>query len=219
MSSETMFLTNQPITVNWRSPGGESFSQRALLHNVSKSTLSVSFIYGGTYGPMPPGTNVRVEAPDANGAWLAQFAGRVARTRGRMTEIALDGAMEVVQRRAHPRARLPFSFTSAIVLSRDPVRYFLAHPVDISAGGVRLLHRVPLRVEDRFRLNLRPRDGVTVSPIGRVLETVPTENSAEGPGPVTYMTRSCFEDLGSSYQRFLFRYVGTLLQQQPPTAR
>lgn len=216
MSTRTVFVTNQPITLKWRAPTGTSFTQRALLQNVSESMLLIYFAYEGTYGPLPVGTAVSIEAPDANGAWLAQFRGTVTKFRGRQLEVHLDGAMEVVQRRAHPRAHLPFSFHSAVLLGPDtrPTRFFLAHPVDISVGGVRLLHRLPLSVDQRFRLHLRARGGITVAPIGCVLESKPVEPTpGHAYAVTTYVTRSRFEDTSSSYQQFLSRYVNKLLAE------
>ena len=58
-----------------------------------------------------------------------------------------------------------------IRLERDATRYFLAHPIDIGAGGIRFSHRLPLQAGDQFRLLLRLKrvNGVLEGPAAKFL--------------------------------------------------
>ena len=119
--------------------------------------------------------------------------------------------MAVVQRRAHPRARLPFGFHTAIHRSADQSRYFLAHPLDLCAGGVRMLHRMKLSKGDTFQLIFRPRAGITITLSAKVIESQPVAQPGQAASRPTFMTRAKFFDLTDMQRRFLSRYVGWLL--------
>jgi hypothetical protein len=161
------------------------------------------------------GRSVMAEAGDNNGTYLARFRGTVKTMESRLIDIHLDSAVDLVQRRAHPRARLPLSFNTAVLLEGGQERYFLAHPIDIGAGGVRIFHRLPMKAGDRFRLILRPRRDLVIKAEAEVIETGVIEypTPSRRPRPVAYSTRARFVDLSPSARDLLSRYVGWLLRQ------
>jgi hypothetical protein len=163
------------------------------------------------------GEHISAEAGDHRGAGLAVFRGSVRSIESRLVKIAVDGGIDVQDRRRFRRAQVPFNFVSAIHLTRDSTRYFLTHPVDISAGGVRIAHRLPLEQGDRFRLILRIKRNTTISPTAEVIET--WEQPKPPPRPVgrrsqgvTYVTRAAFIGLLPHEQTLPRSYVMWLLR-------
>jgi hypothetical protein len=211
MSEFVVFASEHPVTIRWTAPDGETLIQRARLSDVSDSRLMIAVPWREQYSPPIEGGQVTAEAADARGRCLALFHGTVKSVALRQIDIRLDRAMEVVQRREHPRARVPRGFQSAMLLSAEQSCHFLAHPLDLGTGGVRLLHRRPLQPGDGFQLTFRPRRDIALTPSAEVLESqLVTGPGGNGPTE-TYVTRARFFDLTDLHQRFLSRYVGWLL--------
>lgn len=211
MSGYVVFASDHPVRLRWTAADGASLVQQAQLHDVSDSRLIVVVPRREQFNPPSVGGHVTAEAADAKGACLARFRGTVKSIASRQIDIRLDTSMDVIQRRAHPRARLPFGFHTAIHLTGDRARYFLAHPLDLGAGGVRMLHRLPLGLGDTFRLVFRPRAGITITLSAEVIESRPVAPSTQSAARPTYVTRAKFVDLTDLQRKFLSRYVGWLL--------
>jgi hypothetical protein len=214
MSSYVVFASDHPVTLRWTAADGASLSQQARLHDVSDSRLIIEVPWREKYNPPVVGGHVTAEAADAKGDCLALFRGTIKSIASRQIDIRLEKSMDVVQRRAHPRARVPFGFHTAVLVSAEPPRYFLAHPLDLGAGGVRIIHRLPLQPGDCFRLTFRPRPGITIAVSAQVIESQPVKGSTQGRQKTTFVTRSKFVDLSEMNQRFLSRYVGWLLSNR-----
>ena len=211
MSGYVVFASDHPVTLHWTGADGANLAQRARLHDVSDSQLVVQVPGREQFHPPSIGGFVTAQAADAKGTCLALFRGTVKSVASRQIDIKLDTAMDVVQRRAHPRARLPFGFHTAILGSAEQARYVLAHPVDLGAGGVRMLHRLPLQTGDTFRLIFRPRAGITITLSAEVIECRPSPVPGGDGNRPTYATRAKFVELSEMHRRFLSRYVGWLL--------
>lgn len=211
MSGYVVFASDHPVTLQWTAVDGARLVQQAQLHDVSDSRLVVEVPWREQFTPPLVGGHVTAEAADAKGACLALFRGTVKSVVSRQIDIRLDKSMDVVQRRAHPRARLPFGFHTAIRLSGNQSRYFLAHPLDLGAGGVRMLHRLPLDPGESFQLIFRPRAGITITLSAEVIESQPVAQAGRQASRPTYMTRAKFFGLTEMHRKFLSRYVGWLL--------
>jgi len=211
MSSYVFFASDHPVTLNWTGTDGANLTQRARLHDVSDSQLIVDVPGRERFSPPVVGGHVTAEAADAKGACLARFRGRVSAINSRQIDIRLDQAMDVVQRRAHPRARVPFRYHTAVLVTEEKRQFFLAHPLDLGAGGVRILHRLPLGPGDTFELTFRPRSDVTITLSAEVIESQRVASPQAGDPRPSYITRAKFFDLTPMHQKFLSRYVGWLL--------
>ena len=214
MSVCVLFASDHPVTIRWTASSGKTLIQRARLSDVSSSRLMIAVPWREQYNPPPEGSQVTAEAADARGRCLAVFRGTVSSVALRQIDIRLDRAMEVIQRREHPRVRVPRGVQSAVLLAGEQSRYFLAHPVDLGTGGVRLLHRMPLQPGDGFRLTFRPRPDIALAPFAEVLESRLVPGSGGDNSVQTYLTRARFFDLTDLHRRFLSRYVGWLLAQR-----
>lgn len=214
MAGFIVFATDHPVTLRWQASDRSELVQRGRLHDVSDTKLIVNVPGRDEYAPPATGTVVIAEAADAKGQCLALFHGTVKSVQHREILIRLDRAMEIVQRRAHPRARVPFGLHTAILVSSDPARFFLAQPVDLGAGGVRIMHRLPLQPEDTFRLVFRPKPGIIITPTATVIESwsLP-EKRVRGRTTTAYVSRARFVDLPSMYVTFFTRYVDFLLKK------
>ncbi len=158
------------------------------------------------------GEQISAEAGDHRGGGLAVFRGSVRAIESRLIRIAIDGEVDMQDRRRFRRAQLPFNFASAIHLSRDGTRYFLAHPADLSAGGVRILHRIHLEQGERFRLLLRITKNTTISPVAEVIETWEQKQPPSlRTRSTTYVSRAAFVGLLPHEQTLIRRYVMWLL--------
>jgi hypothetical protein len=211
MSDYVVFASDHPVTLRWTGSDGAGLRQQARLHDVSDTRLVIEVPWREAYNPPAVGGRVTAEAADAKGNCLALFHGTVKAIVSRQIDIRLDKAMDVVQRRAHPRARVPFGFHTAVLQSDEGPRYFLAHPLDLGGGGVRILHRLPLKRGDSFRLTFRPRQDIVLVLSAEVIESRPVAGSGKGDSRPTYMSRAKFTDLTEMHRRFLSRYVGWLL--------
>jgi hypothetical protein len=211
MSDYVIFASDHPVTLRWTATDGATLTQQARLHDVTDSRLVIEVPWREEYHPPTVGFHVTAEAADAKGACLALFQGTVKTIASRQIDIKLDKSMDVVQRRAHPRARLPFAYHSAILSPESDPRYFLTHPLDLSAGGVRMLHRMQLKPGDTFKLFFRPKAGITLSLTAEVVDCMgvpPMDPNSKRPN---YVTRAKFLGLTEMHQKFLTRYVGWLL--------
>jgi hypothetical protein len=211
MSDYVVFASDHPVTLRWTASDGASQLQQARLHDVSDTRLIIEVPWRETYNPPAVGGHVTAEAADAKGDCLAMFRGTVKSIVSRQIDIRLDKSMDVVQRRAHPRARVPFQFHSAILHTDEGPRYFLAHPLDLGGGGVRLIHRLRLQRGDRFRLVFRPKPGITLSLSAEVIQCQEAKDPTRGHQKTKFVTRAKFLDLSEMNQRFLARYVGWLI--------
>ena len=59
---------------------------------------------------------------------------------------------------------MPFGYHTAILSAEEKPKYFLAHPLDLAIGGVKMLHRMPLKKGDGFKLFFRPMDLTQTTP-------------------------------------------------------
>jgi hypothetical protein len=159
------------------------------------------------------GEPICAEAGDHRGGGLAVFRGSVRAIESRLIKIKIDGGIDMQNRRRFRRAKVPFHFATAILLSREGTRYLLAHPVDISAGGVRILHRIPLEPGNRFRLLLRITRETTISPIAEVIESWEQQSA---PGfrrrSNSYVSRAAFVGLLPHELTLIRSYVHWLLR-------
>jgi hypothetical protein len=209
MTDGLFFTADHPVTLRWTSASGDEVTRSGKLHRVSESNVQVMLRQAivSTDG-LKIGESVCAEAGDQRGDGLAVFKGSVRAIESRLVKIKLDGDIDVQDRRRFRRAKVPFHFATAILLSREGTRYFLAHPVDISAGGVRIIHRVPLEPGNRFRLLLRIKRDTTISPIAEVIETweQPTPTSLRRRS-TSYVTRAAFVGLLPHEQTLIRSYV------------
>lgn len=216
MSGFLVFGANNQITLRWSADDGDHISRDGRLRRVSESRLTVLMprLVDAASG-LGVGRAVVAEAGDNNGTYLARFRGVIRTVESRVIDIRLDGAVDLVQRRAFPRARLPFSFHTGVLLTGQQRRHFLAHPLDIGAGGVRIQHRLPLKAGDRFRLLLRLRPDLTIAPVAEVIESTVAEYQRPSrlPRPTIHATRARFVDLPAAHQGWIARYVTWLLAQ------
>jgi hypothetical protein len=84
-------------------------------------------------------------------AGLAHWGARLESVRGNTAAVTVDGAVDIVQRRAHPRvtALLPVSCRR----SAEPGQRCSGRTVNLSAGGARVNLDARLEVGDRVDLN------------------------------------------------------------------
>jgi hypothetical protein len=207
-----LFEANHPVTLRWTHGEGTEIARRGRLHRISQVGLSVML-------PRPIarddslriGDPVSAEAGEYRGLHLTVFRGSVQAIESRLVRIQVDGGIDVVQRRRFPRARLGLFFASAVRLRFDRMKYFVAQPIDISGGGVRIRHRLPLIANDRFRLILRLDRKTTVIPTARVVETWEMKNAKESRTKV-YVSRAMFVDVDERERHMISRYVFGVLQ-------
>ena len=211
MSGYVFFASDHPVTLRWTEADGTSISRRARLHDVSDAQLIVDVPRREQRSLPCIGGHITAEAADAKGSCLARFRGRVASISSRQIDIRLDKAMDVVQRRAHPRARVPFGYQTAVLVTGGQSRHFLAHPLDLGAGGVRIFHRMSLVPGDIFELTFRPRADITITLSAEVIECQRVAQPEQGDSRPSYVTRAKFFNLTPMHKKFLSRYVGWLL--------
>jgi hypothetical protein len=214
MSGYVVFASDHPVTLRWTAADGTSLRQQARLHDVTDSRLVIEVPWREAYNPPAVGGHVTAEAADAKGACLALFKGTVKAIASRQIDIRLDKSMDVVQRRAHPRAQLPFGYHTAMLSGEGKPKYFLAHPLDLGIGGVKMLHRIPLKAGDSFKLFFRPKAGITLALDAEIIETRPVASNDPQSPNLNYVTRARFVDLSDLHQKFLTRYVNWLLAKR-----
>jgi hypothetical protein len=216
MTDGLFFTADHPVTLRWISISGAEVARPGRLHRVSESAVQVMLRQALVSDDgLRIGEQISAEAGDHRGGGLAVFKGSVRSIESRLVKIAIDGGVDMHDRRRFRRAQVPFNFATAIHLSRDGTRYFLAHPVDISAGGVRIIHRINLEPGDRFRLLLRIKRNTTISPIAEVIETweqkQPARLRASGS---QFVSRAAFVGLLPHEQSLIRSYVMWLLRPQ-----
>ena len=220
MSDALFFTADHPVTLRWTNAEGEEVTRPGRLYRVSEAAVSV-MLRQAVEGEekLAIGEQVRAEAGDPRGERLAVFRGSVNAIESRLVRIKIDGGIDVQDRRRFRRAQLPFHFTTGILLERDKTCYFLAHPIDIGAGGVRFSHRLPLKAGDQFRLLLRLKRDLTISPVGQVIETweKPTPRTIRRQS-TTYISRALFLGLLPTEQTLIRSYVQWLLRGKEQSA-
>jgi hypothetical protein len=91
--------------------------------------------------------------------------------------------------------------------------FFVAKPIDLSGGGARLSHRLPMKVGDRFRLIVRLTRNTMVAPIAEVIETW---EQAPGPfrwvQPSRFVSRAIFVELTPRERHLITGYVAKVLE-------
>jgi hypothetical protein len=214
MRGYVVFASDHPVTLRWTAADGTSLKQTARLHDVSDSRLVIEVPCPEEYNPPSVGGHVTAEAADAKGACLALFQGTVKAIASRQIDIRLDKSMDVVQRRAHPRAQMPFGYHTAILSTEEKPKYFLAHPLDLAIGGVRLLHRMPLKNGDAVKLFFRPKAGITLALDAEIIDTRPVASTDPRSSKLNYVSRARFVALSDLQQKFLTRYVSWLLSKR-----
>jgi hypothetical protein len=217
MTDGLFFTADHPVTLRWTSASGDEVARAGRLHRVSDSAVSVMLRQAiAADEGLKIGEQVSAEAGEHNGTGLAIFRGSVRAIESRLVKIAINGGIDMQDRRRFRRAQVPFLFATAILLSREGTKYFLAHPVDISAGGVRITHRIPLQAGNHFRLVLRIKRNVTISPIAQVIETweqkMPPTRRRQSQ---TYVSRAEFIGLLPHEQNMIRNYVMWLLRPTP----
>lgn len=216
MNDGLLFAADHPITLHWANADGSTLARTGRMHRVSDTALSVILRRDiGSDDALRLGAKVRTEAGDYRGAYVAVFHGSVRSVEGRLVRIKLDGNVELFERRRHQRVRVPFHFATAVRAREDERRYFLSHPVDIGGGGVRIRHRLPLDIGDRFQLYLRLKPGTTIRPLAEVIESweEPVSRLIRQP-TMTYVSRAIFSEITSDEQSLITRYVNWLLKRE-----
>lgn len=220
MTDALYFTADHPLTLRWTGAGGAEITRPGRLHRLTESAVSV-MLRQAVDGEekLEIGEQIRAEAADPRGERLTVFRGSVDAIEARLVKIKIDGGIDVQDRRRFRRAQMPFHFTTAIMLARDATRYFLAHPIDIGAGGVRFSHRLPLQPGDQFRMLLRLKRDLMLSPVGQVIETC--EQSTPRTirrHSTTYVSRALFLGLLPNEQSQLRTYVHVLLGRKERSA-
>jgi len=209
-----LFNPNHPVTLRWIGGEGAEVERRGRLHKITQIGLSVMLQRPIQFeDKLKVGDPVSAEAGEFRGLHLTVFRGSVQAIESRLVRIQVDGGIDVIQRRRFPRAKLGMKFATAIRLRSRQLRFFVAQPMDISGGGVRISHRLPLSVNDRFRLILRLDRETTVSPVARVVETweqkPPLHFRTRTP---VYVSRAVFVELSDRDRHLIQRYVFTTLK-------
>lgn len=220
VSDTMLFQANHPVTLRWRLESGDEITRRGHLQKVTNDALAVMLPRDlDDSDSLVRGEQVCAEAGDYQGHRATVIRGSVLSVESRLVRIKIDGGIDTIQRRRFPRVKVGFGFATAALLSPDGVKYFLAHPIDISAGGMRFSHRLQLTENDRFRLTLRLKGDGKVSPIGRVVETwvqKPKEN-APADTPTIYVSRAEIVEATPADKQLIARYVlEARRQKQPP---
>ena len=220
MTDALFFTADHPVTLRWTGSDGAEITRPGRLYRVSEAAVSV-MLHRAVDGEekLAIGEQVQAEAGDPRGDRLAVFRGSVNSIESRLVRIKIDGGIDTQNRRRFRRVQLPFHFTTGILLERDATRYFLAHPIDLGAGGVRFSHRLPLEPGAQFRLLLRLKRDLTISPVGQVIETwekeIPRTIRRQS---TTYISRAVFIGLLPTEQTLIRSYVQWLLRAQSSTA-
>jgi hypothetical protein len=214
MAESLVFDTNHPVTLRWIDEAGMEIGRRGRLHSITNNGLAVMLTQPlESPGALKRGDHVSIEAGEFHGRHLTVFHGSVVSVESRLVRIALSSGVEVLQRRRFPRAKLQYRFATAIKLVEPVARYFVAQPIDLSGGGVRLSHRLPLREGDRFRLIVRLTRKTMVTPIAEVIETweQPTKPS-RWPQPPRFVSRATFVELSPRDRTLITGYVAKVLE-------
>ena len=214
MADSLVFATNHPVTLRWVDQTGLEVERRGRLHRISHSGIAI--MLGRQLGPedsLPRGGHVTVEAGESQGRHLTIFHGSVMSVESRLIRISVNGGIEVLQRRRFPRARLVFRFSTAVLLGGEVPRFFVAQPIDLSGGGVRISHRLPLEVGARFRLVVRLTRNTMVAPIAEVIETweehVPQTRWSQ---PKRFVSRASFVEIVPRDRQLIAGYVAKVLE-------
>jgi hypothetical protein len=89
----------------------------------------------------------------------------------------------------------------------------VAQPIDLSGGGIRLSHRLPLRAGERFRLIVRLTRKTMVTPIAEVIETwEQPSRPSRWPQPPRFVSRATFVELSPRDRALITGYVAKVLE-------
>src|SRR3954452_13950842 len=167
-----LFQADHPVHLRWKSGQGQDRSSRGGLYRISETGLTVRLKSKPNEDNAPKiGERVRAEAGEFYGNHLTVFRGAVVSVDSGLVRIRFDGQIDEVQRRKYPRAAVSFLFATAKLLGEERKRFIVVHPIDLSGGGVRIKHQIPLEVGERFQLTLRLSRSVTLTPVAEVVET------------------------------------------------
>jgi hypothetical protein len=207
-----LFTAHHPVTLRWTGQAGDEVSRRGRLHRISQVGLSVMLPRPiGRDDALRIGDPVSAEAGEYSGRHLTVFRGSVRAIESRLVRIQVDGGIDVVQRRRFPRAKLGPFFASAVRMRFNKPKLFVAQAVDISGGGVKIRHRLPLVANDTFRLILRLDRTTTVIPTARVVETWELKSQHASRNKV-YVSRAQFVEVNERERHQISRYVFAVLQ-------
>lgn len=214
MAHSMIFDTNHPVTLRWTSAAGAEVARPGRLHRITQSGLNVMLMRPLTdEDSLQRGDPITAEAGEAHGRHLTVFHGSVVSVESRLIRVSVEGGIEVLQRRRFPRARLEYRFSTAVLLNGDVPRFFVAQPIDLSGGGVRMSHRLPLNVGDRFRLIIRLTRNTMVQPIGEVIETWEERVPQTRWTHVTrHVSRATFTEVTPRERQLITGYVAKVLE-------
>ena len=165
------------------------------------------------------GDRIRAEAGEYHGHHLTVFNGAVVSVDAGLIRIKFDGTVDQVQRREYPRAAVSYLFATAKLMEAERKRFFMVQPVDLSGGGVRFRHRVPLTVGDHFELTLRLSRSVTLTPVAEIVEVWNQSERRPGQHPMgkqqdpRYVARARFTDISDHDRDLIRRYVAALIRR------
>ena len=216
MTDYMLFEANHAITLRWMAGSRRRKVRRGELQDITQRELVVRLPEKLTSeDALHVGDKVRAEAAGYGGFNLTVFQGSVLAIESRLIRIRVGGEVDIVQRRRSLRARVPYQFASAMLLSNEAERRFVVQPIDLSRGGIRIRHRLALQAGDRFRVSLRLDDQNTVTPVGQIVESWKVEQAPETPNALPlYVSRAIFIDLPMAEQQQISRYVFRLLRTQ-----
>jgi c-di-GMP-binding flagellar brake protein YcgR len=166
--------------------------------------------------PLPPGTEVVLHAKRDDAAYMLP-----ARVKTRlmqpvpMLDLVPTGPIQRGQQREHVRLRLMLTPSSATVLHDDQTETRLnATIINLSAGGVLIRVRQPLRVGQKIRLRVELPEAVGV--VGAVAEVLRVDERGSERGQ-SYDLGCRFLDLNERTRdliiKFIFRYQARLARQ------
>ena len=204
MADALVFETNHPVTLRWIDDAGTEIGRRGRLHTIKNNGLAVMLMQPlEVHDSLKRGDHVSAEAGELRGRHLTVFHGSVVSVERRLVKIAFTSSVEVLQRRRFPRARLQYRFATAAKLGEQIPQFFVAQPIDLSGGGVRISHRLPLNEGDRFRLIVRLTRKTMVTPIAEVIETWEQPSRAsQSPQPIRLISRATFVELSARDRTF-----------------
>jgi len=220
MTDCMLFGDNHPFSLRWTPKSGRPIIRTGGLHRISEIGLTVRLREPLRHEDAPHiGDPVRAEAGEFHGRHLNVFHGTVVSVNASLLRMRFDGQIDQVQRRRSPRIPMGHQFARARLIGDASERYFVVQPVDLSAGGVRIKHRVPLHVDDEFHLVLRLSKTVTVTPVAKVVQVWDHVERHPGQHPfgkqptAGYVSRARFTEISDRDRNFIARYVAAMARR------